>query len=355
MSHLMRRDLVTVIVPVYNVEKYLDVCVQSIVNQTYRNLEILLIDDGSPDNCPQMCEEWAERDSRIRVIHQENQGLGMARNTGIEHATGEYICYFDSDDFVDVRTIEIACNALVQNHADYALFGYAHVFPDGHMSDFNKEVQKNVFAGTEITDELLPWLIQRAYRKEPKCPFAFSAWSGLLRRKILEEGRLRFQSERQIISEDTLYLLELYSRLQRVVLIPKALYFYRINPASLTKTYRKERQNRNNSFLTMARDLMEKLRYSREIEIRLEMLYHGFTIAAMKHIVSMPVPYHKKRQLLSFFFEDSVIIETISKDVISRCGMERALFLICFKYKLELLCFIFLWFRENVRKLVKKD
>ena len=98
--------IVTVIIPVYNVEKFLDRCVQSVVNQTYKNLEIILVDDGSPDNCPAMCDEWSRKDSRIKVVHKRNAGLGMARNTGIENANGKYIFFFDSDDYVDESIVE---------------------------------------------------------------------------------------------------------------------------------------------------------------------------------------------------------------------------------------------------------
>ena len=98
-------DLISVIVPVYQVEEYLDRCVQSIVDQTYTNLEIILVDDGSPDRCPQMCDEWAKRDSRIRVIHKENGGLSDARNAGMQAASGTYIAFVDSDDWVSERYI----------------------------------------------------------------------------------------------------------------------------------------------------------------------------------------------------------------------------------------------------------
>ena len=103
----MENGLVSVVVPIYNVEKYLDRCINSIVNQTYKDLEIILVDDGSPDRCPEMCDLWGKKDKRIKVIHKDNAGLGMARNTGIENARGEYICFFDSDDYVDLQTIEV--------------------------------------------------------------------------------------------------------------------------------------------------------------------------------------------------------------------------------------------------------
>ncbi|MCH5320896.1 MAG: glycosyltransferase, partial [Eubacterium sp.] len=97
----MNSQKVSIIVPVYNVEKYLNRCVESIVKQTYTNLEIILVDDGSPDNCPAMCDAWAERDSRIKVIHKENGGVSSARNIGIDNADGDYISFVDSDDYVE--------------------------------------------------------------------------------------------------------------------------------------------------------------------------------------------------------------------------------------------------------------
>ena len=97
---------ISIIVPIYNVEKYLDRCIQSLLHQTLKDIEIILVDDGSPDRCSQMCDEYAKIDSRIKVIHKKNAGLGYARNSGIEIASGEYIAFVDSDDYVDVKTYE---------------------------------------------------------------------------------------------------------------------------------------------------------------------------------------------------------------------------------------------------------
>ncbi len=98
--------VVSIVVPVYKVEQYLDICVQSLINQTYRNIEIILVDDGSPDKCPQMCDLYAEIDERIKVIHKENGGLSDARNAGIKHCCGDYVLFVDSDDFIEINSVE---------------------------------------------------------------------------------------------------------------------------------------------------------------------------------------------------------------------------------------------------------
>ena len=120
--------MISVIVPVYNVEKYLDNCVESIVNQTYKDLEIILVDDGSPDNCPAMCDEWAKKDDRIKVIHKENGGLSSARNAGLEAANGEYIAFVDSDDSIDLATYSTMLGFFEQDeNVDIVICGYQRV------------------------------------------------------------------------------------------------------------------------------------------------------------------------------------------------------------------------------------
>ena len=116
----MENPLISVIVPIYNVEEYLNRCVESIVNQTYQKLEIILVDDGSPDNCPRMCDDWAKKDSRIKVIHKENGGLSDARNAGMKITTGEYISFIDSDDYIETCMIEILYEAIKKYDCDIA-------------------------------------------------------------------------------------------------------------------------------------------------------------------------------------------------------------------------------------------
>ena len=127
----MDQPLISVIVPIYNVEEYLDRCVESIVNQTYKNLEIILVDDGSPDNCPQMCDNWAEKDSRIKAVHKENGGLSDARNAGMPFATGEIISFIDSDDWIELNMFETMLNRMIEDNSDIVSCGVKWVEEDG--------------------------------------------------------------------------------------------------------------------------------------------------------------------------------------------------------------------------------
>ena len=111
--------LISIIVPIYNVGQYLDQCVQSLSSQTYQNLEILLIDDGATDNSPEICDRWAEKDARIRVIHKANGGLSDARNVGIRESKGDYVTLIDGDDWLDAHTCELALKGALEQNADY--------------------------------------------------------------------------------------------------------------------------------------------------------------------------------------------------------------------------------------------
>lgn len=122
--------LVSVIIPIYGVEPYLDACIDSVVSQTYKNLEILLIDDGSKDKCPLLCDLWAQKDKRIHVIHKKNEGLARARATGLKYASGEYIVHVDSDDWIDPNHIETMINAALQNNSDIVICDYCINYPE---------------------------------------------------------------------------------------------------------------------------------------------------------------------------------------------------------------------------------
>ena len=122
--------LISVIIPIYKVEEFLDKCISSVVNQTYYNLEIILVDDGSPDNCPQMCDVWASRDNRINVIHKPNGGLSDARNAGIQIAKGDFIAFVDSDDWIAPNMYQMMVDAIEKENADICACGIVVSYPE---------------------------------------------------------------------------------------------------------------------------------------------------------------------------------------------------------------------------------
>ena len=145
----MEKPLISVIVPVYKVEQYLDKCIDSITAQTYDNLEIILVDDGSPDNCPQMCDARAERDSRIKVIHKQNGGLSSARNAGLKVMKGEYVCFVDSDDFIEPDMLEKLYSAASKEGADISVCNFSFVNGNGDVSE-RTEYAERTYRGDEV-------------------------------------------------------------------------------------------------------------------------------------------------------------------------------------------------------------
>ena len=165
---------VSIVLPIYNVEKYLNRCIKSILNQTYSDLEVILVDDGSPDGCPRLCDEWSKKDKRIKVVHKKNAGLGMARNTGIDTATGDFICFFDSDDFIDPHTIQEAIEVVAKTRAEIVSFGY-YDYSDGEIIETHIPCESILlYSGDKIIDEFLPEALKRK-----KLDFNMSAWTSM--------------------------------------------------------------------------------------------------------------------------------------------------------------------------------
>lgn len=211
---------ISVIVPVYKVEKYLDECVDSILAQSYRDFELILVDDGSPDNCGKMCDGYAEKDSRVRVIHQENMGLSGARNSGTDIARGEYIAFIDSDDLVDVRYLELLLSAMDDG---IGISACRHrEFTDGDtVASCEKEPARRDFDAKEALTEL--------YGGSPLV--TVNACGKLYRKSLI--GDTRFPVGR--LHEDQAFTPRIIYGAGRMASLDAVLYHYRVNPDSITR------------------------------------------------------------------------------------------------------------------------
>ncbi len=203
--------MISVIVPIYKVEKYLDRCVNSLINQSYKELEIILVDDGSPDNCPLMCDEWKERDNRIKVIHKENGGLSDARNAGLEIASGEYIGFVDSDDFVTPDMYELLMKSCLENDSDIAVCGVRMVWENGHSQETWTNSENCILNNHEAMQALL----EENILKQP-------VWNRLYRRKSIE-GILFPKGK---YHEDVYWSYQVIAKANKVSVIDIPCYYY---------------------------------------------------------------------------------------------------------------------------------
>lgn len=212
-------ELVSIIVPIYGVEEYLNKCIESIVNQTYKNIEIILVDDGSPDKCPEICDAFSQKDKRIKVIHKKNGGLSDARNVGIDHANGEYFVFVDSDDWIEDTMVEHLLSACKKY--DVELVTCARYITDGRSTSMV------VFDGPErvytVEKALNEILSGRA--------MDVAAWDKIYARNLFAEIRFPVGEN----NEDNAIFYKIIDLAGRVAHTGTAEYFYRNRPGSITK------------------------------------------------------------------------------------------------------------------------
>jgi len=228
-------NLVSVIVPVYNVEKYLMACVNSLCEQTYVNLEIILVNDGSKDHSGQICDEFVQRDSRIKVVHKKNAGLGYARNSGLEVATGKYVTFIDSDDLADRNLIELLMKGINEANADTCIGGFKRISEDGVIY-FKEQYKEEIFVKESVYDILFARMLGSAPNAHDS--IRMSVWNVLYSMEIINAHNLKFPSEREFISEDIVWDSEYYKYSKCVKVVSSIAYSYRITPGSLTQKYK---------------------------------------------------------------------------------------------------------------------
>ena len=214
---------ISIIVPIYNVEPYLPRCLDSILAQTFTDFELILVDDGSPDQCGEICDNAKEQDKRIRVIHKKNGGLSDARNVGIDVAKGDYLLFIDSDDFVAPNMVEKLYKALNENDADYAMCGTVKVLDGKELAVVSK---------TQLQNRTLTNLEALALIKEPNTMFV-AAWNKLYKKELFSS--IRFPVGKLYEDEATIYKITYLCK--RVTIISDELYFYVLREGSITRSF----------------------------------------------------------------------------------------------------------------------
>lgn len=336
----MSSPKVSIVVPVYKVEEYIDRCLDSLLNQTLKDIEIILVDDGSPDNCPKICDEYAQKDARVRVVHKQNEGLGYARNSGMEVAVGEYIAFVDSDDFVDIRMFEELYDVARGNDSDvvycniYKYYNEEKCFPLPAMTD--RIVN---FSHGDIVNNILKNMLGNEPEKRKSRTYYMSVWHGIYRNSLLKSSHIKFLSERLYLSEDIFFHLDFLPLCKVVTFIPDYFCYYCFNPVSLTGSYRSDRVEKTINMCNCIRKIIkEKGFYDVTWEKRIQRLLLGYFIFSLRSCFKNKIENNLAKTdfyMVCHYLKESGFYQTYP---VKHISLKQRILVFLFKHELFFCC-----------------
>lgn len=324
---------ISVIVPIYNTEMYLHRCINSLLDQSLKDIEIILVDDGSPDRCPEICDDYAAKDSRIRVIHKSNAGIGPARNSGLEIATGKYIGFVDSDDYIHCDMYQTLFNIMEHNSVDFVVCNIAR--------DNNGKLSANIIDGMpkhntiiDCKSDYLPKIIGSMPNESTNQSYGISITNTLFKHDVIKNNNLAFVSERKFVSEDLLFMIDYALCSSKMMLCPKTLYYYYSNENSITRRLDETRFYRQ---FDLCHEVEHRLRScgfdSPNLDLRLKrMVLYECVYAVHEAIYHLPCLQSMER--LHIIAGHDEIQSTLSSYPISEMPLKHRLFYTLLQKKL---------------------
>ena len=324
---------VSIVVPCWGVEKYLDKCVESLVNQTLKDIEIILVDDESPDRVPQMCDDWAKRDSRIKVIHKKNGGLGFARNSGLKAATGKYVTFCDSDDWLELETYETTYNKAVEKDLDICWFQCYRVKSDGTKTP-RDIVPTEFFIGKKQID----WFYLDVIGTNPKDPKSrnrnISSCMALFKRETIIKSEVLFKSERVIASEDFVFMLDFLPNVNKIGVLSNLFYNYRITEGSISQSFPESKYQRIMNMLDYLKSKCNHMFEPKDYKIH----YYSRLMVAFKTMLKFRCIANcsilTKRKSLLTLCKDNYMEELYNDPLRNNLKKNDKIIVKCMKYRL---------------------
>jgi glycosyltransferase involved in cell wall biosynthesis len=343
---IVQNPKVSIIVPVYNAEKYLERCVNSLKNQTLKDIEIILVDDSSTDASLEICNQMAIDDSRIKVIHKANEGAGLARNAALAIASGEYIGFVDSDDFVELNMFETLYNKAVMYSSDLVMSGV--IFVDGNMfSEKGECIRKTYFEkDTHFdTEEALKKLRMGIVGSLPEdaddSKYGMSIWKNLFKLELIKKNNLMFQSEREIYSEDALFMIDYISCIKKATGISDAFYNYLRNEDSISKSYKKDRFEKSLAFMNEVEKRFKKDIKADEYRVYTDRFWQAMCrVLCSQEIMyaqDNDIKYSAFKERLKMICTDSRTLNALKKYPIWKLPLKQGVFAFGVKHKLYFL------------------
>lgn len=321
----------SIIIPVYNVEKFLKTCIESVLNQTYKNYEIILIDDGSTDCSGKICDLYKKKNNKIKVFHNKNQGASLCRNIGIDNSIGKYILFLDSDDYIREDCLEKCKSIIEQKQSEIVMFGYNKV-DIGNNLIFSQppKSSKDYYYDNEICDYLLPKMLYEKNKKK-YIHLGFNRMC-VISKKLINENRWKFESERNVISEDVYSLLLLYINAKSISIIYDCLYNYRFTPNSISTKYNENALNLNINMYKMLKK-NKKIKSKYEIMGNIEKKILTYLLTNIKILSKLNFKYSFKKSKIKEISSNKIVIDLINKHM-SEYNFAQKIFFLCLKNRL---------------------
>lgn len=347
---------VSIIVPVYNAEKYLERCISSLQNQSLKEIEMILVDDSSTDSSLEICNRFAEDDPRIRVIHKVNEGAGYARNAALGLVRGEYIGFMDSDDFAEQDMFQVLYDKAVEYDSDLVMSGV--LFVNGNMFDHQGEIKKKIyfekdthFDTKEALQELRLGIVGATPGDCDDSKYGMSIWKNLFKAEVIRKNNITFRSEREMLSEDALFMIDYISCINKATGISGAFYNYYRNEVSISKSYKKDRFEKSLVFVGEVEN-----RFKMDIAPETYRMYiYRFWQAMCRVICSQEIMYAKDngikykalKKSLSSVCTHPLSVTALKEYPIGTLPMGQMVFAYCMKYRAYLLLKILVELRSK--------
>lgn len=344
---------ISVVVPVYNTERYLRQCLDSLVNQTFKDIEIICVNDESTDNSLEVLKEYESKDNRIVIIDQQNTGLSDVRNNAIKIAKGEYITFFDSDDWVELNTFEILYDMAMKHNAYIVIFSYFREYN-------NKSVAKNIFnqeeivfdkSGCEYLHRFQMGLIEKELKNLERADSICSAWTNLYRLNIINDNNLRFIDTKIIGTfEDGLFNIEYYKYIDKAVYINKCLYHYRkLDINSLTTRYNKGLLDKWNNLFCILEDYIERNKLESEYNEALNNRIAFSIIGIGLNLITSNLKFNDKIKEIRVILKNEKVSNSINKIKVNNMSIHWKVFFVCCKLKFYFGIYLLLFVMNKLR------
>ncbi len=321
----------SLVVSIYKVEKYLQQCIESILAQTHSDFELILVDDGSPDRCPQICDEYANRDKRIRVIHKENGGLMSTRRVGIAAATGEYICFIDGDDFIDCDMLQTYEGILKQNAVDVICTGFSAYYADGNEILRRQRIPCGIYKEEKLVKMVYSQMLSVA----PFFTFyVFPSVCCKCFRRVIVEKVYQDISENISLGEDVAASYPALLLANSIYVVDYCGYKYRQNPESMTHTYNKGLYKKIKELSIHLKTVEKECQWDAGIQIDEYIIFLLQLAKNNELFYNLKDGYKVKKRNLKLYLNDELFMEAIRS--VKMKSIKDKVILACFRYKIIL-------------------